>query len=122
MAVWPQTKCKKILNLAVAPRSIVRHYKHCERVYQGALLSSRLNKALSHIYNWQCVTDKLAICAACEKGHQAGPRALQHVLRLTHCGRGQNNINLPFQPRPPNFNSRQIFRLYGIVAKYGTLC
>ena len=61
-----------------------------------------LNKALSHIYNWQCVTDKLAICTACEKGCRAGPRVLQHVLCLACCGRGQNNINLPFQPRLPN--------------------
>ena len=80
------------VNKVNPPRSV-----HCERVeervYQGTLASSRLgylNKALSHIYNWQRVSGKLAICTACEKGRQAEPRALQHVLRLTRCGRGQN--------------------------------
>ena len=88
------------------PRSVLRHYKHCERerveerVYQGALPSSRLrylNKAVSlqtyKKYNWQRVCDDLAICTACEKGRRAGPSALQHVLRLTRCGRGQNNVS-----------------------------
>ena len=36
-------------------------------------------------YNWQRVSDELAICTACEKGRWAGPIALQHVLRLTRC-------------------------------------
>ena len=59
LAVWSQAAEIKILadlNLAVALRSIIRHYKHCERVYQGALPSSclrYLNKAVSsQIYNW----------------------------------------------------------------------
>ena len=43
-------------------------------------------------YNWQHVIDELAIRTACEKGRRTGPRALQHVLYLTHCGRGQHNI------------------------------
>ena len=51
LAVWLLTerkKCWRNLNLAVAPRSVLRHYKHCERelaedrVYQAALPSSRL--------------------------------------------------------------------------------
>ena len=102
LAVWSQVVEIKILanlNLAVALRSVIHHYKHCERVYQGALPSSclrYLNKAVSsHIYkkyNWQHVNDELAIRTACEKGRRTGPRALQHVLCLTHCGRGQHNI------------------------------
>ena len=89
LVVWPQTERKKYwrnLNLAVALRSVKRHYKHCERVYQGALPSSclrYLNKAVSSQiykkYNWQHVNDELAIRTACEKGRRAGPRALQHV-------------------------------------------
>ena len=53
LAVWSQAVEIKILadlNLAVALRSVIRHYKHCERVYQGALPSSclrYLNKAIS---------------------------------------------------------------------------
>ena len=38
------------VDLTVAPHSILRHYKCCEHVYQGALPSSRwryLNKAMS---------------------------------------------------------------------------
>ena len=69
-------------------------------IVEGALPSSRLrylNKALSlqiyKKYNWQRVSDELAICTACEKQHWAGPSALQHVLRLTHCGHSQNNIS-----------------------------
>ena len=99
MAVWSQAAEIKILadfNLAVALRSVIRHYKHCERVYQGALPSSclrYLNKAVSsQIYNWQHVNNELAIRTACEKGHWTGPRALQHVLCLRHCERGQYNI------------------------------
>ena len=41
LAVWSQAAEIKILadlNLVVALRSVIRHYKHCERVYQGALL------------------------------------------------------------------------------------
>ena len=100
--VWPQTERKKYwrnLNLAVVLCSVIRHYKHCECVYQGALPSSclrYLNKAVSSQiykkYNWQHVNDELAIRTACEKGRRAGPRALQHVLCLTRCGRGQYNI------------------------------
>ena len=92
LAVWPQTMHKKYwrnLNLAVVPHSILCHYKHCERVeervYQGALPTSRL-RYLNQIYkkyNWQRVTDELAICTACKTRHWAGPRALQHVLHLT---------------------------------------
>ena len=102
LAVWSQATKIKILadlSLVVALRSIIRHYKHYERVYQGALPSSclmYLNKAVSsQIYkkhNWQHVNDELAICTACEKGRRTGPRALQHVLCLTHCGGGQHNI------------------------------
>ena len=94
LAVWPQTERKKYwwnLNLAVAPCSVLRHHKHCERVeecvYQGALPSSHLrylNKAVGlqiyKKYNWQRVSDELAICTACEKGCQAGPSVLQHVV------------------------------------------
>ena len=90
MAVLSQAAEIKILadlNLAVALRSIIRHYKHCECVYQGALPSSclrYLNKAVSSQiykkYNWQHVNNELAIHAACEKGCWTGPRALQHVL------------------------------------------
>ena len=102
LAVWPQTERKKYwrnLNLAVALRSVIRHYKHCERVYQGALPSSclrYLNKAMSSQiykkYNCQHVNDELAIRTACEKGRRTGPRALQHVLCLTRCGRSQHKI------------------------------
>ena len=102
LAVWSQAAKIKILadlNLAVALRSVIHHYKHCERVYQGALPSSclrYLNKAVSsqiyRKYNWQHVNDQLAIRTACEKGRRTGPRALQHVLRLTHCGHSQHNI------------------------------
>ena len=102
MAVWSQAAEIKILadlNLVVALRSVIRHCKHCKCVYQGALPSSclsYLNKAVSsQIYkkdNWQRVSDELAICTACEKERRTGPRALQHVLCLTHCGRGQHNI------------------------------
>ena len=92
MAVWSQAAEIKILaylNLAVALRGVTRHYKHCERVYQGALPSSclrYLNEAVSSQiykkYNWQHVNDELAIRTACEKGRRTWPRALQHVLRL----------------------------------------
>ena len=102
MAVWSQAAEIKILadlNLAVALRRVIRHYKHYKCVYQGALPSSclrYLNKAVSSQidkkYNWQHVNDELAIRTACKKGHWTGPRALQHVLCLTHCGRGQHNI------------------------------
>ena len=102
LAVWSQAAEIKILanlNLAVALRSVIRHYKHCERVCQGALPSSclrYLNKAVSSQiykkYNWQHVNDELAIHTACEKGRRTGPRALQHILCLTHCGCGQHNI------------------------------
>ena len=71
LAVWSQAAEIKILadlNLAVALRSVIRHYKHCERVYQGALPSSclrYLNKAVSlqiyKKYNWQHVKYELAI-------------------------------------------------------------
>ena len=102
MAVWSQAAKIKILadlNLAVALHSVIRHYKHCERVYQGVLPSSclrYLNKAASSQiykkYKWQHVNNELAIRTACEKGCQTGPRALQHVLCLAHCERGQHNI------------------------------
>ena len=102
LAVWSQAAEIKILadlNLAVALRSVIHHYKHCECVYQGALPSSclrYLNKAVSSQiykkYNWQHVNDELAIRTACEKGRRTGPRALQHVLCLTNCGRDQLNI------------------------------
>ena len=102
MAVWSQAAEIKILadlNLAVALRNVIHHYKHCECVYQGALSSSCLrylnNAVSSQIYkkhNWQHVNDELAIRTACEKGRRTGPRALQHVLCLTHCERGQHNI------------------------------
>ena len=102
LVVWSQAAEIKILvdlNLAVMLRSVIRHYKHCECVYQGALPSSclrYLNKAVSSQiykkYNWQHVNDELAICTASEKGRRTGPRALQHVLCLTHCRRGQHNI------------------------------
>ena len=107
MAVWPQTERKdylRNLNLEVAPRSVLCHYKHFERVeerveecaYQGVLPSSRLNKAVCwqiyKKYNWQRVSDELAICTACKIGCRAEPSALQHVLYLTRCGHSQNNI------------------------------
>jgi len=41
------------LILVLAHCSILHHHEHCTRVYQGALLSSRLkylNKAVSQIY------------------------------------------------------------------------
>ena len=69
--IWSQAAEIKILadlNLAVALHSVIRHYKHCERVYRGALPSSclrYLNKAVSSQiykkYNWQHVNDELAI-------------------------------------------------------------
>ena len=75
-------------NLVVVPRSILHHYKHCTRVYQGVLPSSPLkdfNKAVSQQickkYNWQHVNTKLAICTAHIEGRQTGPRALLHALR-----------------------------------------
>ena len=90
LAVWSQVAEIKILadlNLTVALRSVICHYKHCEHVYQGALPSSclrYLNKAVSSQiykkYNWQHINDELAIRTACEKGRRTGPRALQHVL------------------------------------------
>ena len=69
-------------------------------------------------YNWQCVSDELATCKACEKGRRAGPIALQHVLRLTRCAAKiiLANFNLAVSTptaKPPNLNPRQIFRLYG---------
>ena len=109
-------------------RIIIRHYKHCERVYQGALSSSclrYLNKAVSSQiykkYNWQHVTDdKLAIRTACEKGRRTGQErySMYYVLRIA----GAANIilvdfNLAVSTPtaiPPNLNPRQIFRLYGI--------
>ena len=94
MAVWSQAAEIKILadlDLAVALRSVIRHYKHCERV--AFLLLEVLEQSRKFAkYNWQHVNDELAIRTACEKGRQTGPRALQHVLCLTHCGRSQHNI------------------------------
>ena len=50
----------------------------------GSVVSSRLrylNKAVSlqiyKRYNWQRVSDELAMRTACEKGLRVGPRALQ---------------------------------------------
>ena len=90
LVVWSQVAEIKILadlNLAVALRSVICHYKHCERVYQEALPSSclrYLNKAVSSQiykkYNWQHVNNELAIRTACKKGRRTGPRVLQHVL------------------------------------------
>ena len=75
------------LNLAVTPHSVLYHYKHFERVYQGAFPPSclrYLNKAVSSQiykkYNWKCFSDELAICTACVEGRRVGPRVLQHVL------------------------------------------
>ena len=84
LAVWSQTEH---LNLMVAPRSVLRHYKHCKRAYQGVLPSSRLRyfiKAVSsQIYqkcNWWRASDELAICTARVERCRAGPRALLHAL------------------------------------------
>ena len=68
----------------------------CERVYvyQGALPNKAVSLHIYKKYNWQHVNDELAIRTACEKGRRTGPRAPQHVLCLTHCGRGQHNIAL----------------------------
>ena len=59
------------LNLAVAPRTILCHHKHCSSLYQGALPSSHLkylNKAISlqiyTKYNRQCTGAELATCTA----------------------------------------------------------
>ena len=70
-------------------------------------------------YNWQRVSDELAIYTACEKGWRAGPIALQHVLCLTCCAAKiiLANFNLEVSAptaKPPNLNPCQIFRLYGI--------
>ena len=35
---WPQTKRRWSLNLAVAPRSVLHHHKHCMRIYQGTFV------------------------------------------------------------------------------------
>ena len=92
LAVWSQAAEMKILadlNLAVALGSIIRYYKQCERVYQGALPSSclrYLNKAVSSQinkkFNCQHVNGELAIRTPCEKGRRTGPRALQHSYAL----------------------------------------
>ena len=43
LAVWPQTELlTKFEFRAVVAHSVLHHHKHCTRVYQGALLSSRL--------------------------------------------------------------------------------
>ena len=50
LAVWPQTKLRKILNLVVAPCSVLHHHEHCVCIYQGALpliCLRYLNKAVS---------------------------------------------------------------------------
>ena len=94
----PSGRNKNISGFKFGSGALQRN-KHCKRVYQGVLPSSclrYLNKAVSlQIYkkcNWQHVNDELAIRTACEKGCWTGPRALQHVLCLTHCGRSQHNI------------------------------
>ena len=124
LAVWLQTKHKKYwrnLNLAVAPRSVLRHYKHCERVYQGVLPSSRLrylNKAVSlqiyKKYNLQHANDKVAICTACVERRRAGPRALLHAL--CHYTLRAKIILADFNlavstptAKPPNLNPRHNF-------------
>ena len=78
-------------------------------------------------YNWQRVSDELAICKACEKGWRAGPIALQHVLRLTRCEAKiiLANFNLAVSTltaKPPNLNPCQIFRLHGMLgARHGPI-
>ena len=104
LAVWSQAAKIKILadlNLAVVLCSVIRHYKHCECVYQGALPSSSLrylNKAVSSQihkkYDWQHVKDELELYVQLAK-RGAGrdqERYSMHVLCLTHCGCGQHNI------------------------------
>ena len=132
LAVWSQAAKIKILadlNLTVALRSVIRHYKHCERVYQGVLPSfclRYLNKAVgSQIYkkyNWQHVNDELAIRTAREKGAGRGQErySMYYVLRIA----GAANIiladfNLAVSTptaKLPNLNPHQIFRLYGIFS------
>ena len=93
LAVWSQAAEIKILadlNLAVALRSVIRHYSGS--VDSLLLEVDLLEQSREFANNWQHVNDELAICTACEKGRRTGPRALQHVLYLTHCGRSQHNI------------------------------
>ena len=91
------------LDLVVAPRIVLHHHKHCTRMYQGALPSSRLrylNKAVSSQiykkYNWQHTSIELAICTAHVKGCRAGPGVLLHALyHCAHCScAGENNVIL----------------------------
>ena len=111
----------------MAPCSVLHHHKHCERVeervYQGALPSSHLrylNKAVGlqiyKKYNWQRVSDELAICTACEKGCQAGPSALQHVVSgIAKIILADFNlvVSTPIT-KLSNLNPHQIFQLYSI--------
>ena len=115
MAVWFQAAEIKILadlNLAVALRSIIRHYKHCERIYQGALPSSclrYLNKAVSSQiykkYNWQHVNDELAIHTACENYCLKLSNAYTHSTKWLYswlcCRGGWKLISLIPRPLTP---------------------
>ena len=77
-------------------------------------------------YNWQRVSDELAICTACVKGCRVGPRGLQHVLhhyalRVPGAGTAEiiladfnSAVSTP-TAKPPNLNPCKIFRLYGIT-------
>ena len=77
----------KYLDLGVVPCIVLHHHKHCARIYQGALLSSRLRYLNNTVslqiykkYNWQCASVELTLCTAYMEGHWLGPRVLLHAL------------------------------------------
>ena len=115
----------------MAPRIVLRHHKHCARIYQGALPSSRLrylNNAVSlqiyKKYDWQRANVALAICTARVEGRRAEARALLHALH--HYALRAKVILADFDlavltptAKPPNLIPCQIFRLYGIQEGLG---
>ena len=103
--------------------SVLGHYKHCERaeerVFQGALLSSRLrylNKVVSSQiykkYNWQCVSNELVQLVKRGAGWGQERYGVYYVL---HVAGAAKIILLDFNlvvstptAKPPNLDPRQI--------------
>ena len=137
MAIWSQAAEIKILadlNLAVVFRCVICHYKHYERVYQGALPSSclrYLNKAVSSQiykkYNSQhMLTTSWLYVQLVKRGAGRGQEcySMYYVLRIAGAANiilvGFNlAVSIP-TAKPPNLNPHQNFLLYGIVTMKNT--
>ena len=65
LAVWPQTKRKKILaEFKFVLCIVLHHHKHCTRIYQGVLLSSHL-RYLNDVVSTRNITGSVLVSLRC---------------------------------------------------------